>query len=323
MSGRLATQAPFHLEATVRALQRRPTNLIDVWHDERYVRVLPAPDGPVVVEVANRGTIDEPALSLTFVNGQPPAATRAAIGQTVRRMLGLDVDPVPLQRLVEAERRLASTAIALRGMRPPRFAGLFEAFANVVPFQQVSLDAGVAVVGRFVERLGESIEHDGRRLHAFPATAVVAEARLDALMACGLSRRKAETLRRAARAIASGEMTEEHLARLSSDDALRLLVELNGIGPWSASLILLRGLGRLDVFPPGDVGAMRGLRRLMRLGEGSSLDRVVERFGDRRGYLYFFALGDSLLSRGLVHAAPSALRARPPRARSLRSPEAV
>jgi DNA-3-methyladenine glycosylase II len=83
-----------------------------------------------------------------------------------------------------------------------------------------------------------------------------------------------------------------------------MLVALSGIGPWSASVILLRGLGRLDVFPPGDVGAVRGLTRLMGLPDGPSLDRIVERFGDRKGYLYFFSLGKALLVKGLVHAAP-------------------
>jgi hypothetical protein len=42
----------------------------------------------------------------------------------------------------------------------------------------------------------------------------------------------------------------------------------------------------------------------MKLGPGARLDRVVERFGAYRGYLYFCALGGSLLAKGLIHAAP-------------------
>ncbi|HYH97222.1 DUF488 family protein [Hyalangium sp.] len=302
--GRLATRAPFHLEATVRVLQRRPTNRVNVWEQERYLRVLATADGLALAEVTNRGTIDEPDVRFTVLQGNLSTATREALGQTMRRMLGLEVDPEPLQRLAEAQRRLVPTALALRGMRPPRFAELFEAFANVVPFQQVSLDAGVAIVGRLVERFGKSLEHDGRRFHAFPTAQALAEARLDALRACGLSLRKAETLRHVASAIAAGELTEEQLLRMSSKEAIGFLAELQGIGPWSASLVLLRGLGRLDVFPPGDVGARRGLSTLMRLEPGPALDRVVQRFGDRRGYLYFCALGGSLLAKGLIHPAP-------------------
>ena len=301
---RLATRAPFHLEATVRVLQRRPTNLVDVLAEERYLRVLATPDGLVLVEVVNDGTIDEPDVRLRLRHGNVSSATRATVEQTLRGMLGLDVDPAPLQRLVAAEPGLGRIALALRGMRPPRFSGLFEAFANVIPFQQVSLDAGVAIVRRLVERHGASLEHDGRRVHVFPAARAVAEARVAALRACGLSRRKAEALRRAARAIEAGELTEEQLARLPSRDAIRLLSELPGIGAWSAALLLLRGMGRLDVFPPGDVGATRGLGELLQLRSGPALARVIERFGDHRGYLYFCALGAALLGKDLIHAAP-------------------
>jgi DNA-3-methyladenine glycosylase II len=64
-------------------------------------------------------------------------------------------------------------------------------------------------------------------------------------------------------------------------------------------------MGRLDVFPAGDVGAARGLGTLMRLEPGPSLDRIVQRFGPHRGYLYFCALGGSLLAKDLIHAAPA------------------
>jgi DNA-3-methyladenine glycosylase II len=309
---RLATRAPFHLEATVRVLQRRPTNLVDVWAEDRYLRVLATADGLALAEVVNRGTVDDPDVVLDVVRGELSSAARAAVGQTLRKVLGLDVDPAPLQRLAGAERTLRPTAAALRGMRPPRFAGLFEAFANVVPFQQVSLDAGAAIVRRLVERFGESVEHDGRRCHAFPDARAIAEARLDTLQACGLSRGKAEALRGIARAIEAGEITEEELSRMSSPEAIRCLTELQGIGPWSAALVLLRGLGRLDVFPPGDVGVARGLGKLTGLPPGPSLDRVVQRFGDHRGYLYFCSLGGALLARDLIHAAPPPPRRKKP-----------
>jgi 3-methyladenine DNA glycosylase/8-oxoguanine DNA glycosylase len=300
----LGTQAPFHLEATVRVLQRRPANLVDHWEQDRYLRVLTTADRLALVEVQNRGAIDAPDIRVSVRSGSPSGATRLELERTIRKVLGLDVDPDLLQGVAKIERRLRPTALALRGMRPPRFAGLFEAFANVVPFQQLSLDAGVAVVGRLVERFGRYIEQGGRRLHAFPTARAVAEAPLAALRRCGLSSHKAESLRYLAGEIASGRLTEDQLSRMGSTEALQLLAELPGIGPWSAGLVLLRGLGRLDVFPAGDVGAARGLGALLRLRPGAALDPIVERVGDHRGYLYFCALGGSLLARGLIHAAP-------------------
>ncbi len=301
--GLLRTPAPFHLEATVRVLQRRPANLVEAWEGDRYLRVLRVSGDLVLVEVENRGTIDEPDVRYTLRHGDLSTVTRHELAQTLRKVLGLDVDPIPMQRLLETDRKLRPTALALRGMRPPRFAEWFETFANVVPFQQVSLDAGVAIVGRFVERFGKHLKQNGRRFYAFPSAQAVAEARLEMLRSCGLSSQKAEALRYLARSIESGVLGEDAISGMNTNDALRALVELPGLGPWSASVVLLRGLGRLDVFPPGDVGATRGLRKLMHLGPRASLSRRVERFGGYRGYLYFYSLGSGLLGKGLIHTA--------------------
>ena len=69
-------------------------------------------------------------------------------------------------------------------------------------------------------------------------------------------------------------------------------------------MVLLRGLGSLDTFPPGDSGAARGLKALTGLDPGPALDAVIEGFGSERGYLYFCSLGGGLLDRGLIHPAP-------------------
>lgn len=301
---RLHTAAPFHLEATVRVLQRRSTNVVERWEDDRFLRVIATRAGLVLVEVKNRGTIDAPDLRYAIVRGSASVATHARVEQTLRTKLGLDVDPGELQRLTEAEPNLRSTAIRLRGMRPPRFAELFEVFANVIPFQQVSLDSGIAIVGRLVDRFGKHLDHDGRRRHAFPSAAVIAKARVQALRDCGLSRQKANSLHHIARLIASRKLTEKALANASTKDALAMLTELPGIGPWSAAVVLLRGFGRLDVFPPGDVGVVRGLGTVMQLAGGKPFRQILERFGDHRGYLYFCSLGGLLLAKGSIHAAP-------------------
>ena len=122
-------------------------------------------------------------------------------------------------------------------------------------------------------------------------------------MSCGLSRSKAESLRYLARAVAAGELGEDDIESLATNQSIEKLVELPGIGPWSAALVLLRGFGRLEVFPPGDSGALRSLTGLLQLRTPESLAQVIERFGEYRGYLYLCGLGSSLLAKGLIHRA--------------------
>jgi DNA-3-methyladenine glycosylase II len=307
-AGALPTRAPFHLEATVRVLQRRPTNPVDVWRGNRWQRAFATSDGLVLTAVENHGSIDAPDLRFRIAAGNPSATTFAELERKLRDMLGLGLDPAPLAAAAARLRALRPTALALRGMRPPRFVDLFEVFLNVVPFQQLSIDAGAAILARLVERFGQGIVHDGRVYRSFPAAASIAAARSRALVSCGLSRSKAESLRRLAALVESNELRASDIAALPTRAACKTLAGLPGVGPWSAALVLLRGFGRLDVFPPGDSGATRGLTALLRLRAGSSLDRVVARFGPLRGYLYLCGLGSSLLAKGLIGAAPQQLR---------------
>jgi DNA-3-methyladenine glycosylase II len=306
--GRLTTRGPFHLQATVRVLQRRPVNRVDVWEGDRYLRVLPVENGHVLVAVTNRATVARPDLCFSLLAAHPGAVHRGhtershQVAQSLGAILGLDVDPAPLHRAAASEPGLRPVATALRGMRPPRFAGLFETFLNVIPFQQLSLDAGIAIIGRLVDRFGQTLEYRGRRFHASPDSSAIAGARPAALRACGLSARKADALRAIGRMVASGSLDAEQIAGMPTDEALGTLVRLPGIGPWSAALVLLRGFRRLDVFPPGDVGAKRALDALWHSGNGTFCDRV-QRFGNLRGYLYFLGLGGNLLRMGLIDAA--------------------
>lgn len=286
----------------MRVLQRRATNPVELWDDDRYLRAFATRDGPVVVAVANRGSIDVPDVRLTIAAGTPSVATRRALERTLRQMLGLDVDPAPLARATARERSLRAAARALRGMRPPRFATLFDTFTNVVPFQQLSVDAGIAILTRIVERFGEHVPHGARRLALYPTASALSGARLPALLECGLSRSKAETLCRLASAVAARELDENAIAQSDTSEALRTLTALPGIGPWSAALVLLRGFGRLDVFPPGDSGVARALEAAFGL-HSVELDRVIERFAEQRGYLYLMAIGGGLLRKGLIRPA--------------------
>jgi DNA-3-methyladenine glycosylase II len=117
-------------------------------------------------------------------------------------------------------------------------------------------------------------------LRPFPPAEVLADAPDRLLRGVGLSGAKARALRAACALVASGALRDDALARLPSPALVEALRELPGVGPWSANLLALRYFGRLDVFPPGDVAAVKAL------GEVGD-PRLVEALGPLRGMLYY------------------------------------
>jgi 3-methyladenine DNA glycosylase/8-oxoguanine DNA glycosylase len=290
----LPVTSPFDLAATVRLLQRRPANRIDRWQDGRYMRAFTTTVGMRLVVVYDNGSIDDPDLRMQVLAGPAPADVVADLTRTVRRMLGLDASPPPAERLVDWDPRLAPILERLRGFRPPCFPDLFTTCLGVLPFQQLSLDAGLAILGRLVGRLGPRLDHAGGIWYDYPSPRTVATGQTDDLVAVGLSRAKAVALLALAEAALAGELDSVKLQSLSTDDAMRQLQLLPGIGPWSAGLIMLRALRRMDVFPAGDSGAARSLTALLGIPAkltSAEADRIAEQIGDHRGYLYYLCLG--------------------------------
>jgi DNA-3-methyladenine glycosylase II len=307
-ASRLTTRVcPFSLEATVRLLQRRPVNRVDRWVDGEYRRAILTPEGMRLIALRDAGSIDAPDLRLELHGGPIGGATSDQISAMVRWMLGLDAEVPPSDWLAEQEPLLVPTLDRLRGFRPPAFPDLFATCLAVLPYQQLSLDAGTAIMGRLVERFGPSLRHDDEDWYDFPPPGVIAGASEADLVGVGLSRAKAVALQRLAGHALAGDLDRARYEGLSTADAMVQLQKLPGIGPWSAAVIALRGMRRLDAFPGGDTGAAKSLTVLLgaqqKLSPADAVD-FANRLGDQRGYLYYLLLGSRMPWLGNGEALP-------------------
>ncbi len=271
---------------TARVLRRSPRNLIDrVDENGTWTRVVVLSQGPALLSGRQHGA------RLIFDAAPARARDRPAIKALVTRLFSLGLDLAPFWHRARRERGFAELARRCAGLRPQRFPTLFEALANGICCQQLSLAAGMTRLGHLAERFGERTR-DGMRAGP-PEPERVAQAPLSALREAGLSARRAAELRELARLPL--ERFERELAALTDAQARTRLLELPGRGPWTADYVLLRGLGRLDIFPAGDVGAAHALGRILgRALEPPAAVRFAERFAPLRGMLYFCMLGFAL-----------------------------
>lgn len=298
---------PFSLERTIAALRRRTANLVEVYEDGEYRRVVTLDGKPRLLAVRQCAPN---AVRVRALDGSLGMAGQIRAGALLDRMLGLSFDLAPVERAVGSDERLADILAQVPGLKPPRYDSLWTALLCVVPFQQVSLDAGMSILNRLVIASGSTLEHAGRTYYAFPSPERVAAADPDLLRQCGLSWIKVRTLMGAAEQIVSGALREEDIERLGDEEAIRLLTQLPGIGPWSAQIILLRGFRRLSVFPVGDSGVNGTLVKLFQVDAKQAevrLRALAEALGPWKGYLYFLLLAWRLLQAGILVPAPPAL----------------
>lgn len=287
----LRPRPPFRLDLTVWALRRREQNRIDNWDGRSYRRALLVDDSPLELAVTQVGPANTPRLQVVLSGPHVTGSAEAAARSTLARLLGLDLDLSGFYARAARDSALNELAELYRGVKPPRFPTIFECLLNAVACQQFSLEAGLTLLSRLAASAGAR----AGALHTFPAPADVLSLPRPALRKLGFSERKAETILELARAAAAGELELQAFEQLDDAAVVEALVQRRGIGRWSADYVLLRGLGRLHVFPQSDVGALNGLRSYLAVtGRDDDYRAALARWAPDAGLAYFH-----LLLRGL------------------------
>lgn len=288
----LAVRPPYRLDLTVTALRRLSTNVVDVFgEDGRYRRAFADAHGRSLIAVHQTS----PTELVVECEGDARIDGLAI----ARRMLGVDVDLAPFYAASAAIPWLHALVLKMRGVKSPRYPTLWEAIVNAVVFQQVSIHAAGAILRRVIERYETPTIVGEARLHPFPEPHIIADADAEELRALGLSINKVVALRGLARALIDGELDETDLTPLSTPEVIERLVTQRGIGPWTAAVISLRGLGRLDIFPEKDSGVAVSLRTLSGEAEIEGA-AILATLGAQRGMLYYHLLLGRLAARGEI-----------------------
>jgi DNA-3-methyladenine glycosylase II len=298
--------APFRLDLTAWTLRRRANNEIDRWDGRTYARTIVVDDRAVDLGVSQIGSAIRPALRVV-ARGAAGRAVREAATTALRRALGLEIDLAGFYRMARRDARLAPLVERFLGVKPPRFPTVFEALVNGIACQQLSLTVGILLLDRLSRLCGL---RSASGAHAFPRAQEVAALRPAQLRALGFNRNKVRALLELAHDVEAG-LDLEALAELDNDAVVERLVGLRGIGRWTAEYVLLRGLGRLSMFPGDDVGARTNLARWMKLRTPLDYDRVrrlARRWRPYPGFLYFHLLLQSLDEAGRL--TPGALASR-------------
>ncbi|WP_375000260.1 AlkA N-terminal domain-containing protein [Aeromicrobium sp. CTD01-1L150] len=250
---RLAVRRPFHAEALSGFLADHAVPGVERGQGRVFARTLDLPRGHGVVEVVLHD--DHVACRLQLADARDLTAAVAR----VRRMLDLDADPAAVDSVLAADPRLAPLVAAAPGLRLPGSVDGAECAVRTVVGQQVSVAGAATVLGRLVAEhgapvsLGLAAEHG--LTHTFPAPEALAAIDPETI---AMPRARGRTLARLAHELATGGL-ELHDG-VDRDAATAALLDLPGIGPWTAGYVRMRGLGDPDVLLDTDLVLRRALQ---------------------------------------------------------------
>lgn len=254
---KLSYRPPLDLEGILAFLGARAVPPIEAYDGWAYHRVVKLPHGRAEVEVAPGDGAVAATLRLADARDLAPAVAR------LRRLLDLDADPQAVDGLLTADPFLSGPVQANPGVRLPRALDGFEAAVRAVVGQQISVSGARTVLGKLC------------RDDLFPGAAELLELPDEAF---AMPARRRETLRALARAeldLSPGADREQTRAAL---------LELPGIGPWTADYILMRALGDPDILLPTDLGTRHGAAALGLPTDPAALTAHAERWRPWRSY---------------------------------------
>ncbi len=298
-------QPPFRLDFTVWALRRQSHNQVDRWNGKTYKRVFVVDGAPILVEVTQEGSTQNPKLDV-LVSGRTidsEERLKRTIAALLKKVLGTSEELQEFYSIARKNAKLNALANDFIGLKPPCFPSMFEALINAFACQQLSLTVGITLLNRLSENYGASIKDSGNSIHAFPIAENLADAKPAALRRLGFSSNKAHAITALAGSVLEKGLDLERLAKVNDQDAIDELRKITGVGRWSAEYILLRGLRRLTVFPGDDVGAQNNLQQffsLERKPDYETIKRITRRWKPYGGFVYFHFLLQKLRVKGLL-----------------------
>ena len=315
-SFRILPRAPYSFDFTAARFMRFASENVDLAAQGQYRRLLSAGRQIALATVTDVGTVARPELSVTLQSPSKTPLKLAAFEMQLRHILCTDLDLNPFYRLARKDDMLAPLVRRFRGLRIVSSPTLFEALVTAVLSQQVNLTFAYSIKKALVESFGRTWRREEGTYYAFPEPRRFAAQSMEDMRKFRLSTAKAGSLIRLGAAFASKTpfpVNAAELSALSDDEIVARLTAIKGIGRWSAEIALMRGLGRPDTFPAGDLAVVKyvaqGLLGKTEKATEAEMRSFAERWRPYRGLALAYCYAELATRRGA--STPGVARQRP------------
>jgi DNA-3-methyladenine glycosylase II len=201
--------------------------------------------------------------------------TKLAAAYYIWELFDLDCDLRDFYQLGNNDRMVNKLIEQHYGLRIIGIPDLFEALTWAILGQQINLTFAYSLKRRFVEKYGESYKWKDEVFWLFPTTAVIAKLELSDLTSLQFTTRKAEYVVGIAKLMEEGLLSKERINNIKTyEEKLKKLLEIRGVGNWTADYVLMKCFKEKTAFPIADVGIHNALKIQLSLDKKPTIDEI-------------------------------------------------
>ncbi|WP_235822150.1 DNA-3-methyladenine glycosylase family protein [Gottfriedia luciferensis] len=218
---------------------------------------------------------EDKRILIEFPDQNPSEVIKKAAARYIWDLFDMGRDLSGFYQLSNNDQMLKQLIQQYYGLRIIGIPDLFEAFTWAIMGQQINLTFAFSLKRSFVEKYGESFKWNGEDFWLFPTPEDIDELEVSDLTSLKFTTRKAEYIIGIAKLMKEGFISKEGIVCLGSyEEKLKKLIEIRGVGNWTADYVLMKCLKETRAFPIADVGIHNALKNQLSLDKKPTIEEI-------------------------------------------------
>ncbi len=240
-------------------------------------------DADALISLKSLGSLNRPKILLTIEGENLVDEDIDRCVEQIEKAFCLHLDLDAFYREIERDSTLRQHCLNNIGLKPVLEPSIFEALTWAIIGQQVNLRFACQVKEGMLKKFARSVTFNDHLYYRYPTAEELAGRDPLEWREFKCSLRKAEYIIGLAELVQSG-FDLVGLGDLPDEEIVERLVQIRGIGRWTADYALIRGLGRFDALPTGDAGLLNGYKNVYNLQVKPDPEELVKRAESWRPY---------------------------------------
>ncbi len=289
VQGKLFPVSPFDFSKSIQFMNMfTPTVDEQTVENLSFIKAVYHKNRTMAFKLEDHGTVEKPVLSYTLFSDETiDENLESGLLDRIKFFLSLDDDLKPFYNHGLKDDAFKLVIDKLYGLHQVKFLTPFEAAAWAVLSQRISMKVAHIMKDRLIQSVGDNINIDGIDYWTFPSADQILNLGVEDITSIIKNTRKSEYLINVSEKFTN--VQEDFLRNAPLEDVKTWLLDIKGIGEWSAHLELIRGLGRMEELSRNDQMLIKCAKKYYGSEiSDSDLNEIQEGYENFRGYWSYY-----------------------------------